>query len=165
MQIYSSAQTKKKTEQPHAIYYSRTKLISGAVIWTLGMAFFGLLTYRLRAETGAMLLTGLVTFGAIRMFFNCVRPLGSLDKPALIIGKDGIRFEDGLLIGWDDMQENVYLNQTYMGIPILKMVQIKTTLDKPKVKKMRVAALALDSDEYLALCDSYSQGATPSATR
>lgn len=159
MQIYSSTQTKKKTEQPREIYYSRTKLIVGAVIWTLGTAFFGLLTYRMKAEPGMMVLIGLITLAAAWMLFNCVKPLGSLDKPALIIGKDGIRFDDGLLIGWGDMEENTYISQTYMGIPILKMVQIKTTLDRPKVKKMRVAALAINSDEYLALCDSYSQGA------
>jgi len=165
MEIYSSSQTKKKTEQPREIYYSRIKLISGAVIWALAMAFFGLLTYRSMGETGAMGFFGVITLGAAWMFFNCVKPLGSLDKPALIIGKDGIRFDDGLLIGWNDMRENTYINQMYMGIPILKLVQIKTTLAKPKVKKMRVAALALNSDEYLALCDSYSQGSIPSATR
>jgi hypothetical protein len=44
------------------------------------------------------------------------------------------------------------------------MVQIKTTLAKPRVKKLRVSALAIDSDEYLALCDSYSQrGGAPAA--
>jgi hypothetical protein len=30
---------------------------------------------------------------------------------------------------------------------------------------MRVSALNLKSDEYLEICDSYSQGAIPSATR
>jgi hypothetical protein len=57
------------------------------------------------------------------------------------------------------------VDQSYMGIPILKRVQIKTTLAKPKVKKQRVSALAMDSDEYLALCDNYSQGVMPVTTR
>lgn len=46
---------------------------------------------------------------------------------------------------------------------ILKLVQVKTTLAKPKVKKQRVAALAMNGDEYLALCDSYSQGVMPAS--
>ncbi|WP_163992496.1 hypothetical protein [Pyxidicoccus caerfyrddinensis] len=165
MEIYSSAQAKKKTQQPRAIYYSRTRLLAGAVIWALSIAGFGVLTYQSRSETGAMGFFGVITLLAVWMFFNCVKPLGSLDTPALIIGKDGIRFEDGMLIGWDDMKENTYISQSYMGIPILKLVQIKTTLDKPKVKKLRVAALDLDSDEYLALCDSYSQGMPLPASR
>jgi hypothetical protein len=97
------------------------------------------------------------------MFFTCVKCLGSLGKPALLIGRDGIRFDDGVLIAWDEMKENTYIDQSYMGIPILKLVQVKTTLAKPKVKKQRVAALAMNGDEYLALCDSYSQGVMPAS--
>ncbi|RYZ40003.1 MAG: hypothetical protein EOO71_17865 [Myxococcaceae bacterium] len=165
MEIYRNPQTKKKAEQPHAVYNSRLKLIAGAVLWALALAFFGALTYRSLGETGAMAFFGVVVLGAGWMFFNCVKGLGSLDKPALLIGRDGIRFADGVLIGWDEMQENLYVDQSYMGIPILKMVQVKTTLAKPRVKKQRVSALAIDSDEYLALCDNYSQGVMPATTR
>ncbi|MCP3142962.1 hypothetical protein [Pyxidicoccus xibeiensis] len=165
MEIYSSEQAKKKTQQPKAIYYSRARLIAGAVIWAVSIAGFGALTYRAGSAQGAMAVFAVITLLAAWMFFNCVKPLGRLDTPALLIGKDGIRFDDGMLIGWDDMQENTYISQSYMGIPILKLIQIKTTLDKPKVKKLRVAALDLDSDQYLALCDSYSQGAVLPATR
>ncbi|RKH46860.1 hypothetical protein [Corallococcus sicarius] len=165
MEIYRSPQTKKKAEQPHAVYYSRFKLIVGVVIWTLALALFGGLTWNAIGQTGAMAVFAFITFGAVVMLFKCIRPLGSLGKPALLIGRDGIRFEDGVLIAWDEMEENVYFNQSYMGIPILKLVQVKTTLDKPKVKKQRVAALDMDSEKYLALCDTYSQGTMPTATR
>lgn len=165
MEIYSSAQRKQKAVQPRAIYYSRTKLILGTIIWSVALACFGLFTYRFRSEPLALALGALVTFGAARMLFYCIKPLGSLDTPALLIGRDGIRFDDGLLIGWNDIRENTYLSQSYMGIPTLKLIEIKTTLPRPKVKRLRVAALQLDSDEYLELCDSYSQGALPPATR
>ncbi len=108
MEIYRSPQSRKRAEKPRAIYYSRTRLIAGVVIWVLATVLFG---------------------------------------------------------AWEDMEENVYLDQSYMGLPVLKMAQIKTTLAKPRVKKLRVSALAMDSDEYMALCDSYSQGGLPPATR
>lgn len=165
MAIYSSAQNKQKALKPREVYYSRTKLLVGAFLWVLAIAFFGALTYQSRGQNGAMAFGAVVTLGAAWMFYNCVRPLGSLDTPALIIGRDGIRFEDGVLIGWDDMKENTYIDQSYMGIPVLKLIQIKTTLKKPKLKKMRVAALDIDSDEYLELCDTYSQSAPVPATR
>ncbi|RKH04004.1 hypothetical protein D7V97_25800 [Corallococcus sp. CA053C] len=165
MEIYRSPQMKKKAQEPHAIYYSRFKLIAGALLWTLALAFFGVLTWRAMGQTGAMAFSAFITLGAAVMLFKCVKPLGSLDKPALLIGREGIRFEDGLLIAWNEMEENVYFNQSYMGIPILKLVQVKTTLDKPKVKKQRVAALDMDSDKYLALCDTYSQGTMPTDAR
>ncbi|MCY1033356.1 hypothetical protein OV207_18020 [Corallococcus sp. BB11-1] len=165
MEIYRNPQSKKQAEQPHAVYYSRLKLIAGALLWSLALAFFGALTYRSLGETGAMAFFAVITAGAGWMLITCVRCLTRLDTPALFIGRDGIRFADGVLIAWDEMKENVYVDQSYMGIPILKLVQVKTTLAKPKVKKQRVAALAMDSDEYLALCDNYSQGVMPVTTR
>lgn len=159
MEIYSSARTKAKSDQPVSFYYSRTKLIVGAVIWTLSTAFFGALTYRSIGQTGAMAFCGFITATSIWMFFNCIKPLGSLDTPVLTIGRDGILFPDGVLIAWDDMKENTYVDQSYMGIPIAKAVVVKTTLKKPKVKQLRVAALQMSSDEYLAECDRYSQAA------
>ncbi|RKH67349.1 hypothetical protein [Corallococcus aberystwythensis] len=158
MEIYRSPQSKKQAEQPRAIYYSRARLIAGVVIWTLATVFFGVLTWKSLSKSNVWIFVALITLASAWMFFNCVRGLGKLDTPVLLIGRDGIRFPDGVLIAWEDMQENLYLDQSYMGLPVMKMVQIKTTLAKPRVKKMRVSALAMDSDEYLALCDSYSQG-------
>ena len=164
MEIYSSAQNKQKAQKPREIYYSRTKLIVGAVIWTLASAFFGALTLRLLGDTGVMALCAALTACMLWMLYGCVRGLTSLDKPALIIGREGIRFADGLLLAWEDIVENTYYSQSYMGIPTLKLIQIKTTLKKPKVKKMRVAALDIDSDEYLELCEAYSQSAAMNLT-
>jgi hypothetical protein len=161
MEIYRSPKSKKQSEQPRAIYYSRTKLIAGVVIWILGSAFFGVLTFKLLPQGAVAVLPGAIFLAAVWMLYNCVMGLGKLDKPVLLIGRDGIRFPDGVLIAWEDMEENLYLEQSYMGIPTLKMVQIKTRLEKPRVKKMRVSALTLNSDEYLALCDSYSEGGAP----
>jgi|GEM_PF-514531 len=160
MEIYSSSQNKQRTQKPREVYYSRTKLIIGTIIWVVASSLCGVLTFRLTNSPGAMLLCGAVNLCMVWMLYGCIRALGKLDKPALIIGQDGIRFEDGMLIEWADMTENTYYSQSYMGIPTLKLIQIKTTLDKPKVKKMRVAALDIDGDEYLELCDAYSQRAS-----
>ncbi|GMU03837.1 hypothetical protein [Corallococcus caeni] len=165
MEIYRSPQSRKQAEQPRGIYYSRLKLISGVVIWTLATVFFGVLTWQSLPKSNVWIFVAFITLASAWMFFNCVTALGKLDKPVLLIGRDGIRFPDGVLIAWEDMQENLYVDQSYMGLPVLKMVQIKTTLAKPRVKKMRVSALAMDSDEYMALCDSYSQGGGAPATR
>lgn len=165
MEIYRSPQSRKQAEKPRAIYYSRGKLIAGVVIWIVATGFFGVLTVRSLPVSNIWIAIALITLAAAWMLFNCIRGLGKLDTPVLLIGRDGIRFPDGVLIGWGDMEENLYLSQSYMGLPILKMVQIKTTLAKPRVKKMRVFALSMDSDEYMALCDSYSQGVLPPAAR
>ncbi|MFP2964365.1 hypothetical protein ACLEPN_43360 [Myxococcus sp. 1LA] len=157
MEIYSSSQNKQRTQKPREVYYSRTKLIIGTIIWTVASAGCGVLTFRLANSPGAMLLCGAVNLCMVWMLYGCIRGLGRLDKPALVIGRDGLRFEDGQLIEWADITENVYYSQSYMGIPTLKLIQVKTTLDKPKMKKMRAAALDIDSDEYLELCDAYSQ--------
>ncbi|NOK34776.1 hypothetical protein HMI49_16375 [Corallococcus exercitus] len=165
MEIYRSPQSRKQAEQPRAIYYSRARLIAGVVIWTLGTVFFGALTWKSLPQGNIWIFVALITLASAWMFFNCVTALGKLDKPVLLIGRDGIRFPDGVLIAWGDMEENLYVDQSYMGLPVIKMVQIKTTLAKPRVKKMRVSALAMNSDEYMALCDSYSQGGGAAATR
>ncbi|RKH38263.1 hypothetical protein D7X55_34160 [Corallococcus sp. AB049A] len=165
MEIYRSPQSRKQAEKPRAIYYSRGKLIAGVVIWVLATLGFGALTVHALPVSNLWVAIALITLCAAWMLFNCIRGLGRLDRPVLLIGRDGIRFPDGVLIGWGDMKENVYYAQSYMGIPILKMVRIKTTLAKPRVKKLRVAALAMDSDEYMALCDSYSQGGGVPAAR
>lgn len=165
MEIYSSSQNKQKTQKPREVYYSRTKLIIGAVIWTVASALCGVLTFRLADSPGVMALCGAINLCMLWMLYNCIRPMGNLDKPALIIGREGIRFEDGLLIEWADMTENTYYSQSYMGIPTVKLIQIKTTLDKPKLKKMRVSALDIDSDEYLELCDIYSHRAVLAPAR
>ncbi|NPD22954.1 hypothetical protein [Corallococcus exiguus] len=165
MEIYRSPQSKKQAEKPRAIYYSRGKLIAGVVIWIVATGLFGVLTVRALPVSNIWIAVALITLASAWMLFNCVRGLGKLDSPVLLIGRDGIRFPDGVLIAWGDMEENVYLDQSYMGLPVMKMVQIKTTLAKPRVKKMRVSALAMDSDEYMALCDSYSQGGGAPATR
>ncbi|QSQ26718.1 hypothetical protein JY651_18085 [Pyxidicoccus parkwayensis] len=165
MAIYSSPQNRQKTQKPREVYYSRTKLIIGTVIWTVASALCGVLTFRLMNSPGAMALCGAVNLCMLWMLYGCIRALGQLDKPALVISREGILFADGLLIEWADMTENTYFSQSYMGIPTLKMIQIKTTLEKPKVKKMRVAALDIDSDEYLELCDVYNQGAALAPAR
>ncbi|NRD44720.1 hypothetical protein D7Y27_03645 [Corallococcus sp. AB004] len=165
MEIYRSPQSKKQAEKPRAIYYSRGKLIAGVVIWIVATGLFGVLTVRALPVSNIWIAVALITLASAWMLFNCIRGLGKLDSPVLLIGRDGIRFPDGVLIAWGDMEENVYLDQSYMGLPVMKMVQIKTTLAKPRVKKMRVSALAMDSDEYMALCDSYSQGGGAPATR
>ncbi|CAM4527025.1 hypothetical protein HRD49_37580 [Corallococcus exiguus] len=165
MEIYRSPQSKKQAEKPRAIYYSRGKLIAGVVIWIVATGLFGVLTVRALPVSNIWIAVALITLASAWMLFNCVRGLGKLDSPVLLIGRDGIRFPDGVLIAWGDMEENVYLDQSYMGLPVMKMVQIKTTLAKPRVKKLRVSALAMDSDEYMALCDSYSQGGGAPAAR
>ncbi|ATB50336.1 hypothetical protein [Corallococcus macrosporus] len=164
MEIYSSSQNKQRTQKPREVYYSRTKLILGTLIWTVASGLFGILTSRLTNSPGVMLVCGAITLCMVWMLYGCIRGLGRLDKPALIIGRDGLRFDDGLLIEWADMTENTYYSQSYMGIPTLKLIQVKTTLDKPKVKKLRAAALDIDSDEYLELCDAYSQSPNPAMT-
>ncbi|MBZ4402389.1 hypothetical protein VZQ01_02035 [Myxococcus faecalis] len=160
MELYRSAQSKAKSNQPQHFYYSRTKLIIGTVIWVVATAFFGYLAFAARDKGAAVLaIAGLILFGCLVMLVNCIKPmvLGKMDQPGLTIGHDGIHFADGVHIAWEHIEENTYLDQSYMGIPIGKFVVIKTTLKKPKGKQYRVAALDMSSDEYLATCDRYSQ--------
>ncbi|MFY1826094.1 hypothetical protein ACN47A_09285 [Myxococcus fulvus] len=159
MELYRSAQSKAKSNQPQHFYYSRTKLIAGTILWVVATAGFGYLTFAAR-NSGLVVLAivGFVLFGCLGMLVNCIKPLGKLDQPGLTIGHDGIHFADGVHIAWEHIEENTYLDQSYMGIPIGKFVVVKTTLKKPKSKQYRVAALDMSSDEYLATCDRYSQG-------
>ncbi|MCP3102412.1 hypothetical protein LZ198_26420 [Myxococcus sp. K15C18031901] len=157
MEIYSSAQSKTKAEKPRQIFYSRTRLILGVIIWILASAFFGTLTSRAGSATGAMAAGAVFTLLALWMLYNCIRGLTRLDKPVLVISREGIQFDDGVLIHWEDMTANTYLDQSYVGIPVYRAIEIKTTLAKPKRKHVRVSALEVGSDEYLEICDHYSR--------
>jgi len=156
MEIHSSAQSRAKAEKPRQIFYSRTRLIIGGVIWSAATALFGGLTYKGLPDTTVLLIGGIFTLLAAWMLFNCIRGLGRVDKPVLVISRQGIQFDDGVLIHWEHVRENTYLDQSYMGIPVFRAIEVKTTLPKPKRKHVRVSALEIGGDEYLELCSRYS---------
>ena len=82
--------------------------------------------------------------------------LRNIDKPAFVIGHQGLTLENGMLLPWNNIVENIWVNQDYMGIPIGKQIQIRTDLPKPQARVLRRAtALEISGDEYLALCDAY----------
>jgi ABC-type taurine transport system ATPase subunit len=87
---------------------------------------------------------------------KCISTLRRIAQPALVVGHAGLTFENGMLIPWPNIVENIWVNQSYMGIPIGKQIQIRTDLPKPKARVLRRAmALEITGDEYLALCDAY----------
>ncbi len=88
--------------------------------------------------------------------FKCLNTLRNIDQPAFVIGHQGLTFENGMLLPWDNIVENTWVNQNYMGIPIGRQIQIKTDLPKPRARVLRRATgLEISGDEYLALCDAY----------
>jgi ABC-type taurine transport system ATPase subunit len=60
-----------------------------------------------------------------------------------VVGHAGLTFENGMLIPWPNIVENIWVNQSYMGIPIGKQIQIRTDLPKPKARVLR-RAMALE---------------------
>lgn len=157
MEIYRSPKSKAKAEKPHEFYYSKGKLIAGTVIWSVAsIGAIALSVVAISKSNAGWLMAGIAA-AMVWMLIGCIRGLGNLNTPVLVIGADGILFPDGQLITWDVIEENTYLSQSYMGIPTGRFINIKTRLKKPKRKGLRVFALDMTSDEYLELCDRYLQ--------
>ena len=157
MEIYSSANQQEKTRQDRPVFYSRTRLIAGATLWVVVTVVLAVLCIRAQDKNIGILIAAGFGLLAAWLAVKCIRTLTNIATPAFVIGRQGLTFENGLLLPWGNIVENTWVNQDYMGIPIGKQIQIKTDLPKPKARVLRRAtALEISGDEYLALCDAYA---------
>ncbi|WP_315133524.1 hypothetical protein [Achromobacter marplatensis] len=155
MEIYSSTAQQSQTLADRPVYFSRNRLIAGAIVWTLATAAFGALTLNARGNTGAMAFFGAITAIAIWLVVKCLKRAFGPATPVITFTRGGLKLTDGTVIPWHAINENTYVNQNYVGIPTAKQIQLKTSL--PDRKRVLISAMALEinGDEYLALCDAY----------
>lgn len=158
MEIYSSASHQAQTLADRPVYYSRNRLIAGAVVWTVAAVAFGVLAARARANIGGMAFFAAIAAIGVWLVIRCLLRAFGPAKPVITFTRDGLRVTDGTVIPWQAVNENTYVNQTYVGIPIGRQIQLKTSL--PDRKRVLIPAMALEisGDEYLALCDAYQAG-------
>ncbi len=156
MEIYSSAAQQDKTRQDRPVFYSRSRLIGGTVLWAVVTVVLAVLCIRAQDKNIGILIAACFALLTAWLTFKCFNTLRNIDKPAFVIGHQGLTFENGMLLPWGNITENTWVNQSYVGIPISKQIQIRTDLPKPKARVLRRAtALEISGDEYLALCDAY----------
>jgi hypothetical protein len=156
MEIYSSAAQQEKTRQDRPVFYSRTRLVMGTVLWAVVTVVLAVLCIRAQDKNIGILIAACFALLTAWLTVKCISTLRRIAQPALVVGHAGLTFENGMLIAWSNIVENIWVNQSYMGIPIGKQIQIRTDLPKPKARVLRRAmALEITGDEYLALCDAY----------
>jgi hypothetical protein len=156
MEIYSSAAQQEKNRQDRPVFYSRTRLVMGTVLWAVVTVVLAALCIRAQDKNIGILIAACFALLTAWLTVKCISTLRRIAQPALVVGHAGLTFENGMLIPWPNIVENIWVNQSYMGIPIGKQIQIRTDLPKPKARVLRRAmALEITGDEYLALCDAY----------
>ncbi|MGJ7575133.1 hypothetical protein ACSFBX_31760 [Variovorax sp. RB2P76] len=156
MEIYSSAAQQEKTRQDRPVFYSRTRLIAGTALWAVVTLVLAVLCIRAQDKNIGILIAACFGLLTAWLTFKCLNTLRNIARPAFVVGHQGLTFENGMLLPWDNIVENTWVNQNYMGIPIGRQIQIKTDLPKPRARVLRRATgLEISGDEYLALCDAY----------
>ena len=156
MEIYSSAAQQEKTRQDRPVFYSRSRLVSGTVLWAVVTVVLAVLCIRAQDKNVGILIAACFALLTAWLTFKCFNTLRNIGTPAFVVGHQGLTFENGMLLPWSNILENTWVNQSYMGIPISKQIQIRTDLPKPQARVLRRAmALEISGDEYLALCDAY----------
>jgi hypothetical protein len=156
MEIYSSAAHKEKTRHDRPVFYSRSRLIAGTGLWAVVTIVLAVLCIRAQDKNSGILIAAGFALLTAWLTFKCFNTLRNIEKPAFVLGHQGLTLENGTLLPWDNIIENTWVNQNYMGIPIGKQIQIRTDLPKPLARVLRRAtALEISGDEYLALCDAY----------
>lgn len=155
MEIYSSTAQQSQTLADRPVYFSRNRLVAGAIVWSLAALAFGALTLNARGNTGGMAFFGAITAIAIWLVIKCLKRAFGPATPVITFTRGGLKLTDGTVIPWHAINENTYVNQNYVGIPTAKQIQLKTSL--PDRKRVLISAMALEinGDEYLALCDAY----------
>ncbi|CAA2102527.1 hypothetical protein [Variovorax paradoxus] len=156
MEIYSSAAQQEKTRQDRPVFYSRSRLIAGIVLWAVVTVLLAVVCIRAKDKNVGILIAACFALLTAWLTFKCFNTLRNIAQPAFVVGHQGLAFENGMVIPWHNIVENIWVNQSYMGIPIGKQIQIRTDLPKPQARVLRRAmALEISGDEYLALCDAY----------
>lgn len=155
MEIYSSASHQAQTLADRPVYYSRNRLIVGAVIWTVGAVVFGALAARTRGNLGGMAFFAAIAAIGVWLVIRCLTRAFGTARPVITFTRAGLQVTDGTVIPWDAINENTYVNQTYVGIPTARQIQLKTSLPNRKRVLIQAMALEISADEYLALCDAY----------
>ncbi|MGJ7574467.1 hypothetical protein ACSFBX_28305 [Variovorax sp. RB2P76] len=156
MEIYSSAAQQEKTRQDRPVFYSRSRLIGGTVLWGVVTLVLAVLCIRAQDKNIGILIAACFALLTAWLTFKCFNTLRNIATPAFVVGHQGLTFENGMMLPWSNIVENTWVNQSYVGIPISRQIQIRTDLPKPKARVLRRAtALEISGDEYLALCDAY----------
>lgn len=155
MEIYSSNAQQSQTLADRPVYFSRNRLIAGAVIWTVAAVVFGTLAARSRDSIGALAFFAAIAAIGVWLVIKCVKRAFGPATPVITFTRDGLKITDGTVIPWDAIDENTYVNQSYVGIPTARQIQLKTSLPNRKRVLIQAMALEINGDEYLALCDAY----------
>ena len=156
MEIYSSAAQQEKTRQDRPVFYSRTRLIAGTALWAVVTLVLAVLCIRAQDKNIGILIAACFALLTAWLTFKCFNTLRNISTPAFVVGHQGLTFENGMMLPWGNIVENTWVNQSYVGIPISRQIQIRTDLPKPKARVLRRAtALEISGYEYLALCDAY----------
>ncbi|CAB3639817.1 MAG: hypothetical protein ACWGIK_19960 [Achromobacter pulmonis] len=155
MEIYSSTSHQAQTLADRPVYYSRNRLITGAVIWTVAALAFGAMAVRARDNLGGMAFFAAIAAIGVWLVIRCLMRAFGPAKPVITFTREGLRLTDGAVIPWHAINENTYVNQTYVGIPTARQIQLKTSLPDRKRVLVQAMALEISGDEYLALCDAY----------
>lgn len=155
MEIYSSPAQQSQTLADRPVFFSRNRLIAGAIIWTVAAGVFGFLAARSRDSMGALAFFGAIAAIGVWLVIRCLKRAFSPPTPVITFTRDGLKITDGTVVPWHAINENTYVNQSYVGIPIAKQIQLKTSLPNRKRVMIQAMALEINGDEYLALCDAY----------
>lgn len=155
MEIYSSTAQQSQTLADRPVYFSRNRLIAGAVIWTVGALVFGFLAARSRDSMGALAFFAAIAAIGVWLVVKCLTRAFGPATPVITFTRGGLKITDGTVIPWDAINENTYVNQSYVGIPTARQIQLKTSLPNKKRVMIQAMALEINGDEYLALCDAY----------
>ncbi|MCD7098260.1 hypothetical protein [Stenotrophomonas sp. MMGLT7] len=155
MDIYRSPGEQQQALSDHPVFYSRSRLLTGVVIWSLAACIFAALTWSVRHKTMGMLFCGALVVIAVLLAVNCIRQLGRLQRPVLVFTQQGLRLDDGRLVPWEAITENRFIVQQYVGITTGRLIRIHTNRSDMPLLMLRAGAMAIGADEYLALCDRY----------
>ena len=157
MEIYTSQASRSALPPEHHVYYSKTRLLLGSVVVLMVLAFcLYMATDPYKKGAFVPLFWGAFALGCAFLFFKNVRAFMNASTPALTISQEGIRFNNGKSVVWSDVKDNTYHTQSYNFITTAKAIKIKRH-SGGKAIQFGAMALALSSDEYLHLCDVYSE--------
>ncbi|MCH3866753.1 hypothetical protein LZB77_09105, partial [Campylobacter jejuni] len=80
------------------VYYSRNRLIAGAIIWTVGAVAFGALAARARGNLGGMAFFAAIAAIGVWLVIRCLMRAFGPAQPVFTFTREGLRVKDGTVI-------------------------------------------------------------------